>query len=160
VPRLARRDLEGVVAFLGEAAQMDGPTAIPPRLLDALARLFPDTKMLWCELALESCTIVDAGLSHDVWWDQELKKEHFDVNPIRPGLGTPQKYSDHFGPRLLLRHPAAYWLRAAGIRDGLYVWMPSPPGRGRSLELDSFDREFTGRDRTVLTILRPHLNRL
>lgn len=158
--RLGTADLDGIVAFLGEAAAVDGPTAMPPHLLDDLGRLFPDSKIMWCELATDSCELVDHGLSHEVWWDQELWKEHSHVDPIRPGFATPQKYSDHFGARLRLRHPAAGWLRAAGIRDALFVWLPSPPGRARSLELDRFDREFVERDRSVLSVLRPHLTRL
>jgi len=53
----------------------------------------------------------------------------------------------------------AVW-RPHGIEDALRLWLPAPPGRARSIYLERSGRNYTDRDKTLLTLLRPQLIRI
>src|SRR5262245_48070947 len=83
------------------------------------------------------------------------------LRKLGPGVRGPVAYSDVL--TAAERRRDTFWnevTRAAGIRDGLRVVLDSPPGSRREINVDLFDREFSERDRDVLTVLRPHLDRL
>jgi DNA-binding CsgD family transcriptional regulator len=61
--------------------------------------------------------------------------------------------------RRKLEFDAAVW-RPCGIDDGLRIWLPAPPGRARSIYLERSGKNYTNRERTLLSLLRPHLIRI
>ncbi len=61
--------------------------------------------------------------------------------------------------RSKLEYEALVW-RPHGIDDALRVWLPAPRGRARSIYLERSGRNYTERDRTLLTLVRPHLARM
>ncbi|MBW3592060.1 MAG: helix-turn-helix transcriptional regulator, partial [Actinobacteria bacterium] len=46
------------------------------------------------------------------------------------------------------------------IDDALRVWLPAPAGRARSIYLERSGKNYTDRERTLLSLLRPHLIRM
>ena len=61
--------------------------------------------------------------------------------------------------RMKLEYNDAVW-RPHGIDDALRVWLPAPRGRARSVYLERSGRNYSDRDRMLLTLLRPHLGRM
>jgi DNA-binding CsgD family transcriptional regulator len=54
---------------------------------------------------------------------------------------------------------ALVW-RAHGIDDALRLWLPAEPGRSRSVYLERSGKNYTNRELTLFTLLRPHLVRM
>jgi DNA-binding CsgD family transcriptional regulator len=61
--------------------------------------------------------------------------------------------------RRTLEYDAAVW-RPLGIDDGLRVWLPAARSRARSIYLERSGKNYTNRERTLLSLLRPHLARM
>jgi DNA-binding CsgD family transcriptional regulator len=61
--------------------------------------------------------------------------------------------------RRALEYDAAVW-RPHGIEDSMRVFLPAPAGRARSIYLERSGRNYTDRERRLLTLLRPHLVRM
>ena len=47
-----------------------------------------------------------------------------------------------------------------GIDDAMRVWLPAGPGRARSIYLERTGKNYTERERTLLSLMRPHLARM
>jgi DNA-binding CsgD family transcriptional regulator len=168
--RLSRADLEGVLAFLGEAACDDGAAAFPGRMFDGLRAMFPRTAIACSEVELAGGRGVRREtwvnwLSRGVWWDLEAWWPLRRLEPIVRKLGYSIPRPVMYGDVLTRaeRRTDSYWnevVRPAGIRDVLRVTVPAPAGWRRDFSFDSFDRTFSERDRQLLSVLRPHLARL
>jgi DNA-binding CsgD family transcriptional regulator len=164
--RLSRTDLERVLAFLGEMSADDGGASFPIRLFDGLRTLFPRTAMMWTETEGVKCAQPgETRLSREAWWDFERWWPLRHLDPLHRNVGIdvprPVMYSDYLTSGE--RRTDIFWnevLRPAGIQDTLVVTLPAPLGTLRTIGFDSFDREFSERDREVLIVLRPHLGRL
>lgn len=61
--------------------------------------------------------------------------------------------------RRTLEYDATVW-RRYGIDDSLRVFLPAAPGRARSIYLERGRKNYTTRDLTLLTLLRPYLVRI
>jgi DNA-binding CsgD family transcriptional regulator len=164
MPSLSRADLEGVLAFLGDAAEVDGPVPFPDPLLHRLADLFPGSAIVWSDVASGPCRAVEFGLSREPWWNHDALMRVKHLEPVRLKLGHEPAGLVMYSEMLTLaERRGRYWdevIRPAGVRDKLQVRLDAPRGSFREINVDRFDREFSGRDREVLTVLRPHLNRL
>ena len=61
--------------------------------------------------------------------------------------------------RRMLEYDELVW-RPHGIDDGLRLWLPSPPGRARSVYLERSGQNYTDRERMIFGLMRPHLARM
>ena len=61
--------------------------------------------------------------------------------------------------RRRLEYHELVW-RPHGIDDALRLWLPSPPGRARSVYLERSGKNYTERERTLFALLRPHFARM
>jgi DNA-binding CsgD family transcriptional regulator len=96
-------------------------------------------------------------------------KEAFDTlgwqNPMHCRLHAAEarvlRLSDLVGrrQRRTLDWDAVIW-RPYGIDDGLRMWLPAPSGRVRSIYLERSGKNYTDRERMLLSLLRPHLIRM
>jgi DNA-binding CsgD family transcriptional regulator len=164
---LSRADLEGVLAFLGDAVADEHSPAFLDHVVRRLHGLFPGTAICWSEgeHTERGPRVVDVRLSRDAWWDVETWWPLHHLDPFqRYGnrrSPRPEMYSDYVTSSQ--RRVDTYWnevLRPAGIHDKLRVSLAAPRNRSREISFDSFDGEFTERARDVLTVLRPHLSRI
>jgi DNA-binding CsgD family transcriptional regulator len=172
VIRLGQADLEGVVRFLGEAATLDGPEAFPRSLLAELRRLVPCDSVGYSEL--------DRVHKERIWGEQEpepkvdtgselfqgywrLRHEH-PVCHYHEATGDFRalKLSD-FVTRRELRSREIYseWFRPWGVEHEMTVGLEAPPWHTKVFLFDrGGGRDFDERDRAILDLLRPYLQRL
>jgi len=61
--------------------------------------------------------------------------------------------------RRTLEWNAIVW-QPHGIDDALRLWLPAEQGRSRSIYLERSGRNYTDRELTLLSLLRPHLIRM
>jgi DNA-binding CsgD family transcriptional regulator len=162
---LSRSDLEGVLAFLRDAAEAEWRAPFPRPVPERLERLVPGCGIGWFEQLLADGSLVESGFSRPAWWDRERWARYALLDPIaavrdyRPF--RPRKYSDLVDVSASGRDPfVVEWLRPSQIGDRLVVWLPAPPGRRRSITFDRFSGELTERDRTVVAVVSPHLSML
>jgi DNA-binding CsgD family transcriptional regulator len=80
--------------------------------------------------------------------------------PLIPAEGA-RMYSDYLSPRQFHRLELYQTVaRPLGVEDMIRLWLdPSGAGEAR-LEFDRGQRDFTERDRSVLDLIRPHLEQL
>jgi DNA-binding CsgD family transcriptional regulator len=164
--RLSQADLENALVFVGDLAGDDSFDPLP-HVFRGLERLFPGTAIEWVEIEVAAfgCRALDVRRSRERWWDLERWQAHQHLDPILRKFGChfarPVMYSDCLST--FERRTDVFWnevIRPAGIRDQLSVSLTASGRRRWQIELDRFDREFSERDRAMLTVLRPHFGRL
>jgi DNA-binding CsgD family transcriptional regulator len=161
MPRLSASDYQKVLDVLYEAADVDGPTPFPEPVLNALRRLVPCDVVTYHERVAvyaplwvgEPGGIVTSAIreAHKHWWGQ---------SPLKPARGA-HLYSDYLTQRqfhrLELYHDVA---RPLGVEDMIRLWIdPRGTADGARLEFDRPDWGFRERDRDVLNLMLPHLER-
>jgi DNA-binding CsgD family transcriptional regulator len=174
VTRLRTSDLEDVVAFLGEIAELDDVEPFPSELLGLLAQLVPSDGALFNERDVVGRRMVDES-----YWcpdrvgdygDHEADPSGVDEwefivhNPVnayrrRTGYLGALRDSDFYGRRARTRGDVlapeyyAYW----GIVDHIGVRLEPSSTHTVNIALERKMRDFTERDRLVLDQIRPHL---
>jgi DNA-binding CsgD family transcriptional regulator len=172
VPALAVRDAERLLRFVADAEEIGGDQLFTPELLVELGQLIRADWVSYNELdrvrRRNLFYVVRPGEEDD---DDEFDEDAFwnvviDEHPIclaqqRGDFGA-RKLSDFISPRAL-RRTRIYdiWFGHYGIEHALDVAIPSPMWHTKTLMFDRANgRDFTERDRLVLTLLQPHLARL
>lgn len=165
VTRLDSRDVDRVLALVAEAAAGDGPQPFELPVIERLLELVPADRAGYYEYATPSnpnLFQVEKPM-YDFGWPG-ISEELLSCWPLhdRRGHGAPiaMKFSDFVNPAAQRHHP--WYVEVARPRSVEYeckLWLPSPSGvvRGFFLVRDVGDRDFDERDRSVLTVLRPHL---
>ena len=170
VTRLRTSDLEAVLVFLGEANSVDGPEPFPRPLLASLRRLVPSDAVTYCELDRvrkvqiwqeDDPAYEDDGSALETYW--RLRDQH-PVCHFEDQTGTfPALKLSDFVTRAELRRREIYWewFRPYGIEYELSVGLDAPLSHTKVFILERFGgRDFTERDRNVLTLLQPHLAKM
>lgn len=158
MPRLSASDYQRVLDVLCETADVDGPNPFPEPVLNALRRLVPCDVVAYHEhfavyAVGEPGGVVTPAIreAYELWRGQ---------SPLKPARGV-QMYSDYLTPRqfhrLELYHDVG---RPLGVEDMIRLWIdPGGPASGARLEFDRPDWGFRERDRDVLNVMLPHLER-
>lgn len=168
MPTLSRRDLDALLRFVHDASTVDREAAVVPELVAQLEKLVPSAEHVhYCVLDREhrriafdvTASAVACDVDGDVlYW--ELRDQHAVCAYFeRTGDGRPRMMSD------LLR--AREW-RAREIYNQCYapfqyelaLRLPAEPRYTKTLMFHSSRRDFTERDRLVLELLYPHLQRI
>jgi DNA-binding CsgD family transcriptional regulator len=162
MPRLSASDYQKVLDVLYETSDLDGPNPFPEPVLDALRRLVPCDVVTYHEHVAVYAPLAQVGEpagvltpaireAHEHWWDQ---------SPLKPVRGA-QMYSDYLTPRQFHRLELYHDLvRPLGVEDMIRLWIdPDETAYGARLEFDRPDRGFQERDRDVLNVMLPHLER-
>jgi DNA-binding CsgD family transcriptional regulator len=171
--RLGRRDLDGVIELVAEAAAANGDQPFERPVIERLATLVPSPCAGYFEYRRPFENDYSADLTKpaqeasrhpDRWWASEEISAVLPTWPLHDGRHARTKLAVRFGDgitrRERLRNP---WYHAAmrpsGTEHEIKVWLPSPAGvvRGFYLARPPGEPDFDERDRDVLTILRTHL---
>lgn len=160
--RLSEADARQMLEVVREAATVDGHAPFPEPVLEALRRLVPCDVVAYHERR-------GRGGKEVIWTGEprgsatsevrEASKRYRHRDLLPPVAGA-RKYSDFLTRREF--HRLGLYREVAGplgIEDMFRLWL-DPRGRGDArLEFDRARRDFRERDRAVLDLLRPHLER-
>ena len=166
---LRRREVAQLVAFVHDAAELESRLPFPPELVERLRELVPGAEIVtYCELDWERCRVTyeadqlawarDPDVE-DAYWElvhQHAVCEYF----ARTGDFRPRRMSDLLPPREW-RSRELYNVVFRPYQYELEVRIPSSrAGYTRTFLFHAQKRDFGERDRLVLELLRPHLERV
>jgi DNA-binding CsgD family transcriptional regulator len=168
---LAASDWERLFRFVAEAESLGGTEPFTSELLVELGRLVDCDNVNYAELdRVGRRTLLyvarpsdpdDLGAGDEDWaWD--VLNEHPVCRRHQHGDFRTLKVSDFLTQRELHRTRLYEdWFRPQGFEYELDVAIPSPYWHTRTFVVDrGAGRDFTERDRLVLDLLKPHLERL
>jgi DNA-binding CsgD family transcriptional regulator len=166
---LRSRDVAQLVAFVHDAAELKSRLPFPPELVARLAELVPAAEIVtYCELDWGRRRVVYEAEQlgwvrdldgADVYW--ELSHEHAVCEYFaRSGDFRPRRMSDMLRPREWCSREL-YNVAVRPYQYELDVRIPSRrAGCTRTFLFHAQKRDFDERDRLVLELLRPHLERI
>jgi DNA-binding CsgD family transcriptional regulator len=169
VEALRHREVEQLVAFVHDAAELESRLPFPSELVGRLGALVPAAEIVtYCEIDWERRRVAyeadqfawvrdpDVG---DAYW--ELKHQHAVCEYFaRTGDFRPRRMSDLLPPREW-RSRELYNVVFFPYQYELEVRIPSSrAGYTRTFVFHAQKRDFRERDRLVLELLRPHLERI
>jgi DNA-binding CsgD family transcriptional regulator len=167
---IKERDAAALLELVHDGATDVGREPFPSRVLLALSRLIPSDACVGYQEA-------DVAGSFHVVDQVEVVGEQpspateaaFDTlgwqNPMHCRLHAREdrvlRLSDFLvrRQRRTLEYDAIVW-RPHRIDDSLRLWLPAEQGRSRSIYLERSGRNYTNRELTLLSLLRPHLVRM
>jgi DNA-binding CsgD family transcriptional regulator len=166
VERLGPADYEGVLAFLHGLYAVDRPPAFPQQAMLGIAGLIPCDVLSYNEIdphrqrASMVMEPVDAVTPAAHATFQRLQHQHPLINHYaRSQDGGSRKISDFLSlsqfQRLELHHE---FFRPMRIDYQMAVTIPSSPEVVIGIALNRIRSDFSGRDRAVLDVIRPHLD--
>lgn len=162
--RVSIPDLRGIVHFLDAALSLEPDESFPPAMLAALAELIPSDQVDYFEVRPDRSVI-----SFTTGFEEEPAPSVVDAsarlahqNPLAPFQWTPAdgplRMSEVISERRLRRLDYYHdFLRPAGIRDRLRVWLWRSPDSAACVTFIRADAQFSERDASVLAVLQPHL---
>jgi DNA-binding CsgD family transcriptional regulator len=167
---ISERDASALLEIVHDGASEAGVEPFPSSVLHALLELIPSDAYVAYQEAdvsrrfgwVEKVDVVGDPPSKAI---QEAIQTLGWQNPMHCRLHAHERrvlrLSDFFErrQRRKLEFDAAVW-RPYGIDDGLRVWLPAPQGRARSIYLERSGKNYTERERTLLSLLRPHFIRM
>jgi DNA-binding CsgD family transcriptional regulator len=182
---LSDRDVKGMLAFLHEASDVDGPKVFTEPVVEAFRQLIPfdagGAGNFWSGLSpaarRETLTVLDFSDVDSEWcagieqpWTEEMDaicrayvKEQEPIPPIPKFMNRALRRSDVVPRAEWRRRELWYFLgRPKGIEDDLWLWLdvPGEPVLRRILVTTRRRDGFRDRDVRVLELLTPHLLRL
>jgi DNA-binding CsgD family transcriptional regulator len=163
MPSLSGSDYRKALAVLREAGDVEGPIPFPRPVLAALRRLVACDVVTYHEQidCLGQADLVFTGEPGGPMTPtiREAAKRYRHQDPLVPVDGA-RKYSDYLSRRdyrrLDLYHEAD---RPLGIEYMMRLWLDPTGAGGARLEFDRASRDFGERDRAVLDLVLPHLQR-
>jgi DNA-binding CsgD family transcriptional regulator len=169
VETLRRREVAKLVAFVHDAAELDSRLPFPPELVERLGELVPTAEIVtYCELDWKRRRITyeadqlawacNPAVGDEYW---QLQHQHAVCEYFaRTGDFRPRLMSDLLSPREW-RSRELYDLVFCPYQYELEVRIPSSrTGDTRTFLFHAQKRDFGERDRLVLDLLRPHLERV
>jgi DNA-binding CsgD family transcriptional regulator/diadenosine tetraphosphatase ApaH/serine/threonine PP2A family protein phosphatase len=164
---LSERDVHRALGIVAVAAAGGNATAFGLETVDAIAAAIPADDVAYVEWRFgdrDAIRITHHG-QEPPWLDDALAAT-CDSYPLRDvdhaRSPEPLRITDVVS-RERFRKSAFYSavMRPLGYEHELKVWLPTPTGHARYFELKrSSGRDFGERDRSLLSVLRPHLGRL
>lgn len=169
---LVHRDYDRALAFVAEAAGIDGPQ---PFVADTIERFLSVVAADWCGYyeftwarqvapGVDTYFVQTDQAPDPIDWTSEVVLNAATAWPLRDRLcssSEPRKLSDFLSSIELQRHP---WYHASmrpnGARHEMKMWLAGPDG---TVQAFMFVRtrgrqDFDERDRSILALLRPHLS--
>jgi DNA-binding CsgD family transcriptional regulator len=162
---LDARDVDRVLAVVAEAAAGDGAQPFELPVIERLLELVPADRAGYFEYV--ACGEPNVFGVEKPTYDFDWPHVPMELEPLWPLRDSQRhraqlavRFSD-FVSRSQQRHHPWYVevMRPRLVEYECKLWLPSPPGvvRGFFLVRGVRDRDFDERDRSVLTVLRPHL---
>jgi DNA-binding CsgD family transcriptional regulator len=165
VTTLRRHDIDGALAFVAEAAASDGSQPFEEHVLETLLGLVRADRAGYYECPYpDGRTVFSVSTSDIGSWDPDVyaaAKDSWPLSDERSHSATRAvKFSD-FLSRGDRRRNAWYQgvMRPHSVEYECKLWLPAPAGEARAFFFSRgpHDRDFSPRDTSVLTLLRPHL---
>ena len=168
---VSARDTSALLDLVHEGAADTGTEPFPSRVLDRLVELIPSDACVGYQDGVVDGRRFEMVEQVRILGEppRESMREAFEAlageNPIdcriRMNETRVLRLSDFLtrAQRRRLAWEAEVW-RPYGIDDALRLWFPAPHGRVRSLYLERSGKKYTDRERTLLSLLRPHLVRM
>jgi DNA-binding CsgD family transcriptional regulator len=172
--RLSGSDYRGILEFLHSAGEVDGTDPFPEQVLARLRELVP------CDTVSYGDFDTDFACEGHVW-RTGVRYEGEPRAPVTPAIIEAHArlaYQYPYRPwSAEARHPLRwsdlltrrawhaldlYWevCRPLDGEHELDLWLATPEGIAGGFGFDSFERDFSERDKLVLDTLRPHLIQL
>ena len=170
VAPLSGADYRGLLEFLHSAGQVEGSDPFPEHVLARLRELVPCDTVSYGDFDLHGCawrTNVRYSGEPRAPVTAAIREAHARLAyqyPYRPWsreARRPLRWSDLLSRREWHAHDL-YWEVCRPL-DGEYeldFWLATPDGIAGGFGFDSFDRDFSDRDKLVLETLQPHLVQL
>ncbi len=170
---ISERDAAALLEIVSTGASENGTEPFPSTVLSGLARLIPSDVFVGYEEAdfgggfrvVEEVDVVGEDGPAKAESLADVFREYGWQNPLH-GCAHGQnervlRLSDHLTQRQrrALEFDALVW-RPFGIRDALRLWLPAEGTRVRAIYLERGGQNYTRRDVTLLSLLRPHLLRM
>lgn len=165
---VTERDLRRLLDVVECGRQADPEELFPRGLLTALTGLIPAEDVTFqvtrpldrVVVGVEECT-VEADMVPPGWEELFWRSYWEGETCCRPQLTgdytSVWKISDYLSRRQLANSVVGEWFRVAGIRHEIAVPLPVRGGEDRRILLfRTAGRDFTERERLLLTMLRPH----
>ncbi len=170
--RLRESDLRQALAFVHEAAAIDGPDPFPPPILALLRELVPCAAVSWHEWRVDNGHVriqlssTDAERTASVW---EAYPHYRHEDPLPGGcphvgrcvpaiVGQAIRLSDLISQRAFRRSGLyAHVCSPLGVNHVMKLFLPVRKGVARSFVFDRARRDFSDRDTAVVDLLLPHL---
>jgi len=163
-PRDDHEHGDRALMLVAEAAGDDGGQPFERPVIERLLELVPAERAGYYECTRDGEKTLFCVRTIELEWDWEVFRATQGSWPLRDersrGVELAVKLSDFLSRGAQRRNP---WyqgiMRPHSAEYECKLWLPSPPGivRGFFLVRGPRDRDFDERDRSVLTILRPHL---
>ena len=170
VTAVTARDAAALLDVVHEGLSANGTEPFPPDVLRSLVRLIPSDACVGYQDAVVSpqFAVVDVVEVRGEPISAAIEEAYIALghqNPLRCRLRAHDRrvlrLSDLVSARE--RRRLAYYREVwqpLGIEHALRLWLPAPPGRARSIYLERSSRSYSDREKTLLTLLRPHLIRI
>lgn len=173
--KLSTKDLDAALAVIRAASSADGHHPFELPVIEQLTRLVPADQAGYFEYRMAAVDIYAPTATIDIHLVKEPGAEldwtSDEICAVLPSwplhdshhctTATALRFSDALPSRLQRLRNAWYAtvMRTHGVEHEMKLWLPSPPGivRGFFFVRYAGRRDFDERHRTVLDVLRPHL---
>ena len=170
---ISEKDAAALLEIVSTSATENGVEPFPSAVLSGLARLIPSDVFVGYEeddfgsgfRVVEEIDVVGEDGLATAESLVDVFSEYGWQDPLRGCVhGRNERVlrlSDHLTQRQRrsLEYDALVW-QPLGIRDALRLWLPAKGTRVRSIYLERSGKNYTTRDITLLSLLRPHLIRM
>jgi DNA-binding CsgD family transcriptional regulator len=164
---LSERDVHRALAVVAAAAADGNGTAFGVETLDALVAAIPADEAAYVEWRFgdRDCIRVTRGGGEPPWLDEALAATcgSYPLRDVDHAASVEALRISDLVSRARFRQSAFYVsvMQPLGREHELKLWLPAPPGHARYFELERGPgRDFDERDRSFVSLLRPHLARL
>jgi DNA-binding CsgD family transcriptional regulator len=165
---LSERDVHRALAVVAAAAAGGNGTAFGIETVDAIVAAIPADEAAYVEWRFgdgDSIRVARGG-DEPPWLDEALAATcgSYPLRDVDHAASVePLRISDVVSGARFRKSPFyVSVMRPLGRERELKLWLPAPPGHARYFELERGRRspDFDERDRSFLSLLRPHLARL
>jgi DNA-binding CsgD family transcriptional regulator len=172
--KLSTKDLDAALGLIRAASASDGSHPFELPVIEQLTQLVPADQAGYFEYRMFAVDAYSPATTRNVHlvkepgaeldWRSEEVCEALSAWPLHDSHNlttTALRFSDAIPSRVQRLRNTWYAtvMRKHGVEHEMKLWLPSPPGvvRGFFFVRHAGRRDFDERHRTVLTVLRPHL---
>jgi len=170
VARLSGSDYRGILEFLHAAGEVDGTDPFPVHVLARLRELVPCDTVSYGDFdrqghawrtGVRYAGEPRAPVTPAIDEAHGRLAHQYPYRPWSPEARRPARWSD-FLSRRELQALDLYWEVGYPLECEyeLELWLATPDGTAGGFGFDSFERDFSERDKLILDTLRPHLVQL
>jgi DNA-binding CsgD family transcriptional regulator len=165
---LSGRDVDRALAVVAAAAATGSSAAFGIETVDAVVEAIPADEAAYVEWTFgdRACLSVRSSGRQEQPWLHESLAATCDSYPLRDvdhaTATEPLRITDVVSKARFRKSPFySAVMRPVGFEHEVKLWLPAPPGHARFFELERGPGpDFDERDRSFLSLLRPHLARL